>query len=210
MVWCETNGIGYVLGLPKNKRLERMIAKDLKKVKRKFKKTKGPAKRYKNLKYRTLNSWSRRRRVVAKAEHLDKGENPRFVVTTLTKDEAKARALYEDIYCARGDMENRIKEQQMGLFADRTSTHTLRANQLRLWFSCVAYVLMNELRRVGLRKTGFKNAQCWTIREKLLKIGAVISFSVRRMVISMASAFPYWKDFQRCLRNIQGYYPQLN
>jgi hypothetical protein len=209
MAWCESNDVGYVLGLRRNKRLEKMIAKDLKKAKKKYKKTKRPAKRYKNLKYRTLDSWSHRRRVVAKAEHLENGENPRFVVTTLTKDEAKARALYEDIYCARGDMENRIKEQQMGLFADRTSTHTLRANQLRLWFSSVAYVLMNELRRVGLRKTGFKNAQCWTIREKLFKIGAVISFSVRRMVISMASAFPYWKDFQRCLRNIQRYYPQM-
>lgn len=207
MVWCEERGLDYVLGLAKNSRLEGMIKKDLKKVKRKFKRTAKPCKQYRNLKYRTLTTWSKKRRVVAKAEHLDKGSNPRFVVTTIEKEEYGSRALYEDLYCARGEMENRIKEQQMGLFADRTSTHTLRANQLRLWLSSLAYVLMSELRRVGLKSTAFATAQCWTIRERLFKIGAVVTVSVRRIVVSMATGYPWKEVFERCLVNLKRHYP---
>ena len=206
MVWCENRGIDYVLGLAKNARLEAMIKKDLKKAKRKFKSTGKPSKRYRNLKYRTLSTWSKKRRVVAKAEHLDKGSNPRFVVTTIEKKEHGARTLYEDLYCARGEMENRIKEQQMGLFSDRTSSHTLRANQLRLWLSSLAYVLVSELRRVGLKSTSFAAAQCWTIRERLFKIGAVVTVSVRRIVVSMATAYPWKEVFERCLGNLKSHY----
>lgn len=206
MSWCETQRVDFVLGLPKNPRLERLIVKDLKKAKRKFKKTGKAARRFRNLRYRTLTTWSRKRRVVAKAEHLPEGANPRFVVTTLPKSEAGARALYEDLYCARGNMENRLKEQQMGLFADRTSAHPLRANQLRLWFSSLAYVLMHELRRIGLKKTEFKSAQAWTIREKLFKIGAVVTISFRRIRLAMASGYPWRETFLACLRNLQSHY----
>jgi len=209
MAWCELRGVEYILGLAKNSRLEKLIKKDLKKAKRKFKRTGKPSKRYRNLHYRTLSTWSKKRRVVAKAEHLDKGANPRFVVTTLTKEEYGARALYEDVYCARGDMENRIKEQQMGMFADRTSTHTLRANQLRLWLSSLAFVLVSELRRVGLRATALESAQSWTIRERLFKIGATVAVSVRRIVVSMATAYPWKEVFEICLKNIQRHYPLL-
>jgi hypothetical protein len=206
MAWCELRGVDYVLGLAKNARLEAMIKKDLKKSKRKFKRTGKPSKRYRNLNYKTLATWSKKRRVVAKAEHLDKGANPRFVVTTLGKSEYDARALYEKVYCARGDMENRIKEQQMGMFADRTSTHTIRANQLRLWLSSLAYVLVSELRRVGLKATALESAQSWTIRERLFKIGATVAVSVRRIVVSMATAYPWKEVFEICLKNIQRHY----
>jgi Transposase DDE domain group 1 len=209
MAWCELRKVDYVLGLPKNARLEKMIKKDLKKSKHKFHRTGKPSKRYRNLNYRTLSTWSKKRRVVAKAEHLDKGANPRFVVTTLKKAEYGARALYEDVYCARGDMENRIKEQQMGMFADRTSTHTIRANQLRLWLSSLAYVLVSELRRVGLKSTTLESAQSWTIRERLFKIGATVAVSVRRIVVAMATAYPWKEVFETCLKNLQRHYPLL-
>ncbi len=206
MHWCETRRIDYVLGLAQNTRLVKMIKKDLKKAKRKFKRTGQPQKRYRNLKYATLKTWSRKRRVVAKAEHLDKGSNPRFVVTSIEKSEYTAKALYEDLYCERGDMENRIKEQQMGLFADRTSTHTMRANQLRLWFSGLAYLLMTELRRVGLKNTEMASAQCWTIRERLFKIGAVVTISIRRIVVHMATSYPWRETFMQCYWNLQRHY----
>lgn len=206
MKWCEVHAVDYVLGLAKNQRLERLIKKDLKKAKRKFKKTGRAARRFRNLKYRTLTTWSRKRRVVAKAEHLSDGANPRFVVTTIEKSEIGARALYEDLYCARGNMENRIKEQQMGLFSDRTSSHPLRANQLRLWFSSFAYVLMHELRRIGLRRTELKSAQAWTIREKLFKIGAVVTISFRRIRLAMASSYPWRETFVACLKNLRRHY----
>jgi Transposase DDE domain group 1 len=138
-----------------------------------------------------LDSWSRQRRVVAKAEHLTKGSNPRFVVTSLPASAIDARRLYEDVYCARGEVENRIKEQQLELFADRTSAATMRANQLRLWFASFAYVLLDALRRIGLRHTQFATATCGTIRLKLLKIGAQVRKSVRRIKVAMASACPY-------------------
>ena len=138
--------------------------------------------------YTTLDSWRRERRVVAKAEHLAKGSNPRFIVTSLPTSAIDGQTLYEQIYCARGEMENRIKEQQLDLFADRTSAATMRANQLRLWFASFAYVLLEALRRIGLRHTQFANATCGTIRLKLLKIGAQVRTSVRRIKIAMLAA----------------------
>ena len=155
----------------------------------------GPARRFADFPWRTLDSWSRERRVVAKAEHLPKGANPRFVVTSLPAAEIDARTLYEDVYCARGEMENRIKEQQLDLFADRTSAATMRANQLRLWFASFAYVLLEALRRIGLRHTQFATATCGTIRLKLLKIGAQVRVSVRRIKVAMASACPYQTEY---------------
>jgi hypothetical protein len=163
---------------------------------------------YRDFDYRTLNSWSRKRRVVGKAEYLDKGANPRFVVTSLSKQQFPAVELYEKLYCARGEMENRIKEQQLELFADRTSSQTMRANQLRLWFASVAYVLMNELWRVGLAGTQLERAQVGTIRLKLLKIGAVVKISVRRVWLHFSSGYLYAVLFQEIRRNPRhAYYP---
>ena len=150
---------------------------------------------FKDFAYRTEKTWSRARRVVGKAEHLPGGANLRFVVTSLPRTRIDARALYEDLYCARGEMENRIKEQQLDLFADRTSSATMTANQLRLWFSSMAYVLLNELRRIALRHTRFADATCGTIRLKLLKIGALVRRSVRRIKFAMASGFPSHNEF---------------
>ena len=141
------------------------------------------------------DSWSRSRRVVGKAEWTGGEANPRFVVTSLARA-SKARHLYEKVYCARGEMENRIKECQLDLFADRTSAETMRANQLRLWFCAMAYVLVCALRRIGLQDTQFAEATCGTIRLKLLKIGALVRVSVRRIKIAMASACPaapHWR-----------------
>jgi hypothetical protein len=155
----------------------------------------GAIRRFADFAWRTVDSWSRTRRVVAKAEHLPKGSNPRFVVTSLAISKVDARTLYEDIYCARGEVENRIKELQLDLFADRTSAATMRANQLRLWFASFAYVLLDALRRIGLRHTQFATATCGTIRLKLLKIGAQVRLSVRRIKVAMASACPYQAEY---------------
>jgi hypothetical protein len=144
---------------------------------------------------------------VGKAEQLPGKSNPRFVVTSLEPDRLNARSLYEGLYCARGDMENRIKESQLDLFADRTSTATMRANQLRLWFSSLAYVLLNEVRRVGLKGTQMERAQCGTIRTRLLKIGGLVTVSVRRLYVSMSCAFPLQEVFAKALANIQAAYP---
>ena len=149
-----------------------------------------PARRFEDFRWTTRSSWSRRRRVVAKAEWTKDEANPRFVVTSLTRAECKARYLYEKVYCARGDMENRIKECQLDLYADRTSTATMRANQLRLWFAAMADALLCALRRIGLHHTPFAKATCGTIRLKLLKIGALVRVSVRRIKVAMASACP--------------------
>ena len=165
------------------------------------------AKKYRSFHYRTLDSWSKKRRVIGKAEHLLKGANPRFVVTSLDHHKYNAQKLYEDLYCARGDMENRIKEQQLGLFADRTSAHTMRANQLRLWFSSAAYVLMETLRRIGLCKTNLKKAQMWTIRERLFKVGALIHVSIRRVWIRLSSHHPSYLLWPKILDQIKLAYP---
>jgi hypothetical protein len=195
MSWCEASRVDYVFGLARNERLVGAIADDLAVAEAASLAQGGPARRFADFPWRTLDSWSRARRVVAKAEHLPKGANPRFVVTSLPADETDARTLYEDIYCARGQVENRIKEQQLDLFADRTSAATMRANQLRLWSASFAYVLLDALRRIGLRHTQFAAATCGTIRLKLLKIGAQVRLSVRRIKIAMASACPYQTEY---------------
>jgi hypothetical protein len=195
MAWCERNRVDYVLGLARNSRLLEDLAIDLAWAEDEHQRTGKPVRRYKDFRYRTRNSWSRRRRVVGKAEHLAKGANPRFVVTSLKRREIDARTLYERIYCARGEMENKIKECQLDLFADRTSTATMKANQLRLWFSSFAYVLIEALQRIGLAHTELANATCGTIRLKLLKIGARVTVSVRRIKIAIASACPFQGEF---------------
>ena len=195
MAWCEANDVDYLFGLARNDRLVAEITAELSQAKAAFGARAEPARRFKDFTYATLKSWSRSRRVVAKAEHLRKGANPRFVVTSLGKAKIKARPLYEKLYCARGEMENRIKECQLDLFADRTSARTMRANQLRLWFASFAYVLLDALRRLALKHTRLENATCGSIRLKLLKIGARIKLSVRRILISMTSAHPYQNEF---------------
>jgi hypothetical protein len=204
LAWCENNAVNYVVGLARNKRLEAELYSCMGAARVRWAITGQAARVFKDFTYRTLNSWSCERRTVGKAEYLDKGENPRFVVTNIPMEEMDARALYEDFYCARGDMENRIKEQQMYLFADRTSTATMRANQLRLWFSSVAYTLLQTLRRVGLKETSMAKAQCGTIRLKLMKIGALVKVTVRRVVISMAAGCPYQTVFEQAYRALQG------
>ena len=190
MAWCESAGVQYLLGLSKNTRLKKILGREMHEAKRAFEQTRQASRVFKDFAYRTLDSWSRERRVVGKAEHLEKGENPRFVVTSIPEEEFDARTLYEVEYCGRGDMENRIKEQQLMLFADRTSCATMRANQIRLMLSTVAYVLMRALREHGLKETEVAEAQCDTIRTRLLKIGAVVKVSVRRVLLSLSESFP--------------------
>jgi hypothetical protein len=203
MLWCETNGVDYVLGVPKNNRLKAIIAEEMAQARSQYEATECAARVFKDFRYQTLESWSCERRVIGKAEHLAKGENPRFVVTTLSTEDWNARRLYEDMYCAWGDMENRIKEQQLALFADRTSTHEMCSNQLRLYFSSFAYVLMQTLRRLGLEGTSMAKAQCNTIRLKLFKIGAHIRISVRRVVMALSESYPYTELFQQILHKLQ-------
>src|SRR5918994_1476536 len=195
MAWCEASGVDYVFGLARNERLVGAIADSLALAEAESLAQGGPARHFADFAWQTLDSWSRVRRVVAKAEHLPKGSNPRFVVTSLPASELDARTLYEDVYCARGEVENRIKEQQLDLFADRTSAATMRANQLRLWFASFAYVLHAALRRIGLRHTQLKTATCGTLRLKLLKIGAQVRKSMRRIKVAMASACPYQAEY---------------
>ncbi len=209
MGWCDTNDVDYVFGLSKNSRLKEKIRKQMERARRKLLVTGKSARYFRDFKYRTLKSWSRTRRVVGKAEHLPRKSNPRFVVTSLGKDAYDARSLYEDLYCARGDMENRIKEQQLDLFADRTSTQTMRANQLRLYFSSIAYILVNELRRIGLQGTELARGQAGTIRDKLLKIGMITTLSVRRVRLAFSSSYAYKSLFAAALRNIKSTYPLL-
>ena len=209
MAWCEANGVDYVLGLAKNKRLGRILGKELHEAKQQFDVIGEAARVFKDFTYRTRTSWSRSRRVIGKAEHLRKGANPRFVVTSLTADTFDARTLYEQEYCARGEMENRIKEQQLYLFADRTSAHTMRANQLRLWFSSVAYTLLQVIREFGLRGTKLARARCDTIRLKLLKIGALVRVTVRRVWLSLSENCPYQSLFATVHANLTRWLPQL-
>jgi hypothetical protein len=197
MAWCEANGVDYVLGLAQNPRLLAMITAPQEQARQEFEATKQPTRVFAELRYRTLDTWSRERRVVAKAEHLAKGPNPRFVVTSLSAEDRAAQPLYEEDYCGRGEMENRIKEQQLHLFADRTSARTMRANQVRLFFASIAYVLLNALRRLGLAGTPMAEAQCQTIRLKLLKIGALVRVTVRKVWVHLASNCPYAEVFRR-------------
>ena len=180
-----------MLGLAKNARLKRAIGDALEEARLLHEETGEACRIFKELEYKTRKSWSRTRRVVGKAEHLAKGSNPRFVVTTFSADEFDAQNLYEEQYCIRGDMENRIKEQQLDLFADRTSTATMRANQLRLYLSSFAYTLMTGLRRLGLKGTSMAKAQCGTIREKLFKIAVRLKVTVRKVWLSYSESYPY-------------------
>jgi hypothetical protein len=192
MGWCEQNHVDYVFGLQRNQRLRRIVGAEMYQAHMLHQTTGKAARVFAEFDYQTHQSWSRARRVVAKAEHLDKGENPRFVVTSLTPDKCAAQQLYEKFYCARGEMENRIKEQ-MCLFADRLSTDEMQGNQLRLYFSALAYTLVEALRRLALKGTEWAQAQVDTIRRKLFKIGAIVRVSVRRIVLQLSSAYP-WKQ----------------
>jgi len=203
LAWCEENRVDYVFGLAKNQRLTKILGRELHEVEQQFRETGQPARAFQDFTYRTRKSWSRERRVVGKAEHLAKGANPRFVVTSLPAEQFDMRALYEDCYCARGDMENRIKEQQRCLFADRTSCQTMRANQLRLWLSSAAYVLIQALRQQGLQETPLAKAQCDTIRLKLFKIGALIRVTVRRVWFALAESYPYQAVFAQAFENLR-------
>jgi hypothetical protein len=196
MAWCEREGVDYVLGLAKNERLRAEIAGELQQAAAQYAQTQQAARVFQEFVYQTRESWSRARRVVAQAEHLEKGANPRFVVTSLSPEVWEARALYEQLYCARGEMENRLKEQ-LTLFADRTSTAYLRSNQIRLDFSSAAYCLMEALRRLGLKVTDLAQAECRTIRLRVLKIGALIRITVRKVWVSLAGGYPYTALFAR-------------
>lgn len=207
MRWCEKNGVDFVFGLAKNVRLSKILGKELHEAKLEYEGTGQAARKFKDFVYRTRNSWSCERRVVGKAEHLTKGANPRFVVTSLSAERWDPRRLYEDLYCARGEMENRIKEQQLYLFASRTSAQTMRANQLRLWLSAVAYTLMQILRQEGLKDTSLATARCDTIRLKLLKIGALVQITVRRVWLSFVQSYPYQTVFAQALANLQQWRP---
>lgn len=204
MRWCEANQVDFVFGLAKNKRLLRIIGGEMQQAKEAYDRTREPARVFKDFVYRTHKSWNRTRRVVGKAEHLagDKA-NPRFVVTSLTPEAFDAKTLYEQEYCGRGDMENRIKEQQLYLFADHLPCETMRANQLRLYFSTVAYVVLRALREFGLKDTPMAKAQCDTIRVKLLKIGARVRVSVRRVLISMSEGYAFKELYARVWANLQ-------
>jgi hypothetical protein len=195
MAWCERNRVDFVFGLARNPRLVEELAIDLAWAEEEAATTGQPARRYKDFRWSTLDSWSRRRRVIGKAEWTRGEGNPRFVVTSLKPRECEARTLYERLYCGRGDMENRIKECQLDLFADRASAASMRANQLRLWFASMTYVLLCALRRIGLAHTQFAEATCGTLRLALLKIGALVRRSVRRIKLAMASAHPYRDEF---------------
>ena len=196
MVWCENNGVDYLFGLARNARLVAEIEAELAEAAALSRTSGKLARRFKDFAWRTRDSWSCKRRIVAKAEWTSGEANPRFVVTSLSREEHNGQHLYEKIYCGRGDMENRIKECQLDLYADRTSAQTMRANQLRLWFASMAYVLLCALRRVALVHTQFARATCGTIRLKLLKIGALVRTSVRRITLAMPSAFPYQAEYQ--------------
>jgi hypothetical protein len=195
MAWCESNRVDYLFGLARNERLTAKISTEIEAARVEAEASGKPARCFRDFTWSTLDSWSRPRRVVGKAEWTGGAANPRFVVTSLKPAQAEARHLYETIYCARGEMENRIKECQLDLFADRTSAATMRANQMRLWFASFAYVLLCALRRIGLAHTQFANATCGTIRLKLLKIGALVRVSVRRISVAMASACPWQHEF---------------
>src|SRR5271166_2660302 len=190
MAWCETNRVDFVFGLARNARLVDEIYVELAQAEEEAARTGKPARRFKDFFYSTLDSWSRRRRVIGKAEWTQGEANPRFIVTSLKKAETNARFLYEKVYCARGEMENRIKECQGDLFADRTSTATMRANQLRLWLASFAFVLICAVRRIGLAHTQFAEATCATIRLKLLKLAGLVRISARRIKLALASEQP--------------------
>ena len=204
MAWCEREGMDYIFGLAQNPRLKERIQAEMAQAEEQYAQTQAPARVFTEFFYATEDTWSRQRRVIAKAEYLDKGANPRFVVTSLSAGQMAAQELYEKGYCARGDCpENRIKEQQLDLFADRTSTGKMWSNQLRLYFSSIAYVLLQTLRRMALAGTERAKAQCGTIRLKLLKIGAQVRVTVRRIWISLAGGYPHAALFAHVLAALE-------
>jgi hypothetical protein len=203
MSWCEQNRVGYVFGLARNERLVKKLRKPMKQAQWQWKQTGKSERVFTEFRYRTRKTWSRARRVIGKAEYLEKGENPRFVVTSWSAEQMEARRLYEEFYCARGDMENRIKEQQLALFADRTSTSWMRSNQIRLYFSSLAYCVMQALRRLGLAGTEMAKAQCQTIRLRLLKIGAQVRLTVRKIWVSLAAGHPAAHLFAQAYHNLR-------
>jgi hypothetical protein len=192
MAWCEKHAVDYVFGFARNPRLRRKIAQEMRQAKKEQQRTGEPARVFSEFFYQTRKTWSQSRRVVAKAEQIPGKENPRYVVTSLSLSAWPAQELYERLYCARGEMENRIKEQ-LSLFSDRMSTESLRANQLRLYFSSLAYVLVEALRRVGLAGTEGAELQVETIRLRLLKIAAQVRITARRIWIRYTNAYP-WKN----------------
>jgi len=202
MTWCETNNVQYVLGLAGNSRLVAKLAPEMRKAKRRAKRTGQPTRVFADFAYRTRKSWSAKRRVIGKAEWTQGAANPRFIVTNIHAAHGPARFLYEDVYCQRGEMENRLKECQGDLFADRTPAPTMRANQLRLWLASFAYVLLCAVRRIGLAGTKLAAATCGTIRLKLLKIGALVTISVRRVKLAFASACPERQIFELAARRL--------
>lgn len=205
LAWCEqAKGVDYVVGMAKNSRLKTALAKPMERARRAFLRAGQAARYFADLRYRTWKTWTRARRIVGKAEHLDKGSNPRFVVTSLSAREFEKQYLYEELYCARGEMENRIKEQQLDLFGDRASCHTFRGNAIRLWFSMAAHLLVVTIRRVGLAGTELANAQAQTLRNKIFKIGAVISVRVRRLYVQLSSAFPRKQLLRTALARLGG------
>lgn len=204
MNWCEREGNEFVLGLARNRRLERAIGTEMQEALALARSSGHSVRVFKELTYRTQKTWSRPRRVIAKAEATLKGPNPRFIVTSLSEKEYAGKALYETVYCARGEMENRIKECQTDMFSDRLSANLFRVNQLRLWLHSFAYVLMESLRRLALTTTQFAQATVGTIRLKLLKIGARITTSIRRVKLSMSSGFPYQAEFDIAYAALQG------
>jgi Transposase DDE domain group 1 len=204
MRWCEAHGVDYLFGLAKNARLLAALEPELAQARQQFQQTGQPARVFKDFRYRTRDSWSQERRVVGKAEHLGQGPNPRFVVSSLAPQGCAAPALYEREYCGRGDMENRIKEQQLMLFASRVSCATMRANQVRLCLATVAYVVLRALRQFGLPQTELAQAQCGTIRVRLLKLGAVVRVTVRRVWVALSEAYPLRAAFVRAWEQLRG------
>jgi hypothetical protein len=205
MAWCEAeeNKVDFLFGLARNQRLVKIVGKQMHEARLEHERTKKAARVFTEFEYRTKKSWARERRVVAKAEYLDKGENPRFVVTSLGAETWAAKDLYEKFYCARGEMENRIKEQ-MSLFAYRLSTEEMKGNQLRLYLSALAYTLVEALRRLALQGTEWAEAQVETVRLKLFKIGAVVRISARRVWLQMSSAYPWKEVYQRAWAALHG------
>jgi len=203
MEWCEGNNVQYILGIARNKRLEALLKPTMDVAKEQHEESGEMIKLFTEFQYRTQTSWNRERRVIGKAQYSEKGANPRFIVTNFTSEEWATDEIYTDLYCARGDMENRIKEQQLDLFADRTSSSFMHSNQLRLLYATYGYVLLNALRHFGLKDTKMARAQCGTIRTKLLKIGAVVKVSVRRVYLALSSACPYQDLFEQIFLNLQ-------
>jgi hypothetical protein len=204
MAWCEREGMDYLFGLAQNARLKKQIEPQMAQAEKQYADTQAPARVFTEFFYATEKTWSRERRVIAKAEHIAKGANPRFVVTSLSAEQMGAQELYEKIYCARGECpENRIKEQQLDLFADRTSTGKMWSNQLRLYFSSIAYVLLQTLRRTALAGTELEKAQCGTIRRRLLKIGAHVRVTVRKVWVSLSSGYPNAAMFTQVLASLE-------